>query len=142
MRRLRSAWTALLELRERFVEEKSAGHERIDQYRTEIALQISAHDDHIEMPRVQSGLRKVGAPRAQHKTLMAGAPDRLENHLQFVIDAKGLEPGLGQREGVPAATHRDVEGAARRGNLCRQFANPLLDERRWWIRGTFSHVKM
>jgi len=141
MRRLRSAWTALLELGERFVEEKPAGCERIDQYRTEIALQIPGHDDLISAPRVQSGFRKVGAPRAQHKTLMSGAPDRLENHLQFVIDAKGLEPGLGQREGVPAPTHRDIKGAARRGNLRRQLVNPLLDEGRW-IRGTFSHVRM
>jgi len=142
MRRLRSAWTASLEPGKRFVEEKSSGHERIDQHRTEIALQISGHHDQIEVPRVPGRPREVGAPGAQHDALMSGPPDRLEDRIEVVIDAKSFEPGRGEREGVPAATHRDIKGTARRGDVRGQLANPLFDERRWWISGTFSHVRM
>jgi hypothetical protein len=133
IRRGRTPPSRELRLGEGFVDQESAGRERRREVREQIALQVARHDDQLESAAGQRRSRQVGTPGTQRVAASFGRSYGRGNERPLDIDAERAASELRQQQRVAAASHREVERAARRRNRVQVRSHPAFDERRRWI---------
>ena len=130
---MRRTWPdAVRELRGRegLVQQHAAGPQRVGDGLKQIPLEITRNDHQIESAARERMPREIGAPAAHDESFRGRAHDRVVDGFEADIDAERVERGACERQRMTAASHREIERAARRRLLARGARDPIDHERR------------
>ena len=130
IRRTRPDAVRELRGREGLVQQHAAGPQRLGDGLKQIPLEITGDDDQIESSARERMHREIGAPAAHDESFRSRPHNRVVDRVEADIDAERVERGARERQRMTAASHREIERAARRRLLARGARDPIDHERR------------